>query len=93
MAQNNPSPTPLTGNAVLTVNTLVGIVVLVIGLLRVYGHDIDAGQEAAVVQFLQGGGGDFIIGAALAIATFISRSRVYSELSVKKLTAQERPPV
>jgi hypothetical protein len=67
--------------------------VLVIGLLRVYGHDIGVDQEAAIVQFLQGGGGDFIIGVALTIATFISRSRVYSELSVKNLTGAERPGV
>lgn len=91
--QHDPSPTPLSGNAVLTVNTLVTIVVVVIGVLRAYGKDISSDQEFAIVQFLQGPGGEVVIGIALAIATAISRSRVYSELSVKKLTKEERPAV
>lgn len=91
--KHDPSVSPLTGNAVLTVNTLVGIVLFVIAMLRTKGYEIPEAQENAVVQFLQGGGGDLIIGVCLAVATAISRSRVYSELSVKQLTNQERPSV
>lgn len=93
MAQNNPSPTPMTGNPVLTTAVITAFVASVIQLLRAYGHDITGDQENALLTFLQGPAGDWIVVAVFAVNTWIARQRVYSELSVKALTGKERPSV
>lgn len=93
MAQNNPSPTPFTGNAVLTANTITAVVAALIVLVRAYGGDVSTDQENAILELLRGPAGEAIVLIVGAIMTYVARSRVYSELSVKELTNQERPPV
>lgn len=93
MAQNNPSVTPMTGNPVVTTYTLTAIVSLVIALIRAYGTDITQDQENMVITFLQGEGGLAIIAGFGAVMAWWARRRAYSELSVKELTGEERPPV
>lgn len=93
MAQNNPSPTPMTGNPVVTTYTLTAVVSLIIVLIRAYGVEVTQDQENGVLLFLQGEGGLAIIGAFGAVMAWWARRRAYSELSVKALTGQERPTV
>lgn len=93
MAQNNPSPTPMTGNPVLTTAVITAFVATLIQLVRAYGHDITGDQENAVLTFLQGPEGEWIVALVFAVNTWLARQRVYLELSVKRLTGQERPSV
>ncbi len=93
MSQHNPSPTPWTGNAVLTANTITAVVAAFIVLVRAYGGSVTADQEVAILDVLRGPTGEVIVLAIGAVMTFLARSRVYSELSVKRLTQQERPVV
>jgi uncharacterized protein (DUF697 family) len=93
MQQHDPSPTPFTGNAVITSAVIAAFVVSLIKLLRAYGHDVTGDQENAIVEFIQGPFGDVLAYGVGAVATWYASTRVYSELSVKKLTGQERPPV
>lgn len=93
MAQNNPSPTPMTGNPVLTTAVITAFVATLIQLIRAYGHEVTGDQENAILTFLQGPGGEWIVALVFAVNTWLARQRVYSELSVKQLTGQERPPV
>lgn len=90
---NPPNTTPLTGNAVLTSAVVVALVASLIKLMRSYGHDVTGDQEQAIVEFLQGPFGDWLVVVVGAVMTYVARSRVYSELSVKRLTGREAPPV
>ena len=85
------SPTPLSGNAVLTTTTLTFLVGAIIVLLRAYGYQITGDQENALITALQGPLGEIIIATALWIGAWISRSKVWSQLSVEKMTAKVEP--
>lgn len=92
--QNNPSVTPLTGNAVLTTNTISMIVFILVYLARTKGYEIDQdGQNLLINVLQQPFVGEAIVGVTWFLMTMLSRLRVYSELSVKDLTGVERPPV
>ena len=87
------TPSPLNGNAVITTTTITTIVAVVIQLLRVYGYQITGDQENVILDTLRGPVGEFIIAAVFFIGQWIARSRVYSILSVEKLTGEVEPTV
>ncbi len=93
MAQNNPSPTPWTGNPVITgyiVNVIVWGVVL---LAKRYGHEVDPNDQNVLIQLLQEPVAEVVAFVVTALVAIYSRARAYSELSVKELTGKERPAV
>lgn len=92
--QRDPSVTPLTGNAVLTTQSITLIVAVVVYLARTKGYEIDESGQNLLIQFLsQPGVSEAIVGVTWFLMTMLARLRVYSELSVKDLTGRERPPV
>ncbi len=93
MAQSNPSPTPWTGNAVITGYIVSGIVGGIVYFAKTKGHEIDRDNQNVLVELLSGPVGEVVALATALIMAGYSRARVYSELSVKDLTNRERPPV
>ncbi len=92
--EQNPSPTPWTGNPVLTGNTITLIVAIIVYLARTKGYEIDQDGKNLLINFLsQPAVGETIVGLACALMTWVTRSRVYSELSMKLLTGKKRPGV
>lgn len=89
MTQKTTPVSPLTGNAVLTSAIVVAFVASLIKLLRAYGHDITGDQENALLEFLQGPFGDWLVLGVGAIMTWVARSRVSSELTVAGLLRRE----
>lgn len=93
MSQTNPSPSPWTGNAVVTGYIVSGIVAGVVYLARSKGHEIDPTEHNILIDLLSGPVGEVVVLVTGLIMAFYSRLRVYSELSVKELTGRDTPPV
>ena len=92
--QRDPSVTPLTGNAVLTTQSITLIVAVVVYLARTKGYEIDESGQNLLIQFLtEPATSETNAGAPRDAMPMPARLRVYSELSVKDLTGRERPPV
>lgn len=89
MAQSPPAVSPLSGNAVLTTQSITLIVAVVVYLARTKGYEIDQNGQNLLVNFLsQPGVGEIIVGAVFATGTWVSRQRVSSELTVSHLLAR-----
>lgn len=93
MAQSNPSVTPWTGNPVITGYIVSGIVWGIVYLAKSKGQDVDPNNQTIITELVKGPVTEVVGFVTTIIIMLYTRFRAYSELSVKVLTGEERPPV
>lgn len=93
MAQHNPSVTPWTGNPVITGYVVSGIVWGLVYLFKSKGQEIGPSDQAIIRELAQGPVAEVVGFITTVIIMLYTRFRAYSELSLKKLTGEERPAV